>query len=88
MTLRYAALASPTLRAAYDQAIGKVRKALPIAPLGQLTEDVGQQRPIRGDEAELLIRSMIANSFLWFAMCTNKKSAILFVADYCKVKIV
>ena len=26
MTLRYATLASPTLRAAYDQAIGKVRK--------------------------------------------------------------
>jgi hypothetical protein len=35
MTLRYAALASPTLRTAYDQAIGKVRKALPIAPVGQ-----------------------------------------------------
>ena len=35
MTPRYAALASPTLRAAYDQAIGKVRNALPIAPLGQ-----------------------------------------------------
>jgi integrase len=32
MTLRYATLASPTLRTAYDQAIGKVRKALPIAP--------------------------------------------------------
>lgn len=35
MTLRYATLASPALRAAYDQAIGKVRKALPIAPAGQ-----------------------------------------------------
>ena len=35
MTLRYATLASPTLRTAYDQAIGKVRKALPIAPVGQ-----------------------------------------------------
>jgi len=35
MTLRYAALASPTLRTAYDQAIGKVRKTLPIAPAGQ-----------------------------------------------------
>jgi hypothetical protein len=30
MTLRYATLASPTLRAAYDQAIGKARKQLPI----------------------------------------------------------
>jgi hypothetical protein len=35
MTLRYATLASPTLRAAYDQAIGKVRKSLPIAPVGR-----------------------------------------------------
>ncbi len=30
MTLRYATLASPTLRAAYDQAIGKLRSALPL----------------------------------------------------------
>jgi site-specific recombinase XerD len=35
MTLRYATLASPALRSAYDQAIGKVRKTLPIAPAGQ-----------------------------------------------------
>lgn len=35
MTLRYATLASPTLRSAYDQAIGKVRKTLPIAPAGK-----------------------------------------------------
>jgi integrase len=35
MTLRYATLASPTLRTAYDQAIGKVRKSLPIAPAGR-----------------------------------------------------
>jgi Phage integrase family len=32
MTLRYATLASPTLRIAYDQAIGKARRQLPIAP--------------------------------------------------------
>ncbi|HEX2028054.1 MAG TPA: tyrosine-type recombinase/integrase [Nitriliruptorales bacterium] len=32
MTIRYARLASPTLRAAYDQAIGKMRRLLPIAP--------------------------------------------------------
>jgi site-specific recombinase XerD len=32
MTIRYARLASPTLRAAYDQAIGKMRQLLPIAP--------------------------------------------------------
>jgi integrase len=30
MTLRYATLASPTLRAAYDEAIGKARRQLPI----------------------------------------------------------
>jgi hypothetical protein len=30
MTLRYATLASPTLRAAYDEAIGKARPRLPI----------------------------------------------------------
>jgi integrase len=35
MTLRYATLASPTLRTAYDQAIGKVRRSLPIAPAGR-----------------------------------------------------
>lgn len=34
MTIRYARLASPTLRAAYDQAIGKMRRLLPIAPSG------------------------------------------------------
>jgi len=35
MTLRYATLASPTLRTAYDQAMGKVRKMLPITPAGK-----------------------------------------------------
>ena len=35
MTLRYATLASPTLRAGYDAAIGKVRRSLPVAPLGR-----------------------------------------------------
>jgi site-specific recombinase XerD len=32
MTIRYARLASPTLRGAYDQAIGRMRQLLPIAP--------------------------------------------------------
>jgi hypothetical protein len=38
MTLRYASLASPTVRAAYDQAMGKARSrlTLPIAPVGQV----------------------------------------------------
>lgn len=35
MTLRYATLASPTLRAGYDEAIGKVRRSLPMAPTGR-----------------------------------------------------
>ncbi len=35
MTLRYATLASPTLRIAYDEAIGKARRQLPIAPAGR-----------------------------------------------------
>jgi hypothetical protein len=34
MTIRYARLASPTLRTAYDQAIGKMRQLFPIAPAG------------------------------------------------------
>lgn len=35
MTLRYATLASPTLRAGYDEAIGKVRRSLPLVPVGR-----------------------------------------------------
>ncbi|HUY96391.1 MAG TPA: tyrosine-type recombinase/integrase [Verrucomicrobiae bacterium] len=35
MTLRYATLASPTLRAGYDAAIGKVRRALPSLPVAR-----------------------------------------------------
>ena len=33
MTMRYAQLASPTLRAAYDQAVGKLRRRIPVAPV-------------------------------------------------------
>jgi integrase len=35
MTLRYATLASPTLRAAYDEAIGKARRRLPLIVAGR-----------------------------------------------------
>jgi integrase len=35
MTLRYARLASPTLRAAYEQAAGKMAKKIPVAPAGR-----------------------------------------------------
>lgn len=34
MTIRYARLSSPTLRAAYDDAVGKMRRVLPLAPPG------------------------------------------------------
>src|SRR5664280_2979457 len=34
MTIRYARLASPTLRAAYDEAVGKVAPRIPVAPAG------------------------------------------------------
>ena len=33
MTMRYAQLSSPTLRAAYDLAIGKLRRRIPVAPV-------------------------------------------------------
>ncbi|HZU73557.1 MAG TPA: hypothetical protein VE990_12380 [Acidimicrobiales bacterium] len=35
MTLRYAALASPTLRRSYDEAMGKLRRLIPVAPAGR-----------------------------------------------------
>jgi hypothetical protein len=35
MTIRYARLASPTLKAAYDQAAGKIARRIPIAPAGR-----------------------------------------------------
>ncbi len=35
MTIRYARLASPTLKAAYDQAAGKIAKRIPVAPPGR-----------------------------------------------------
>jgi hypothetical protein len=36
MTIRYARLASPTLRAAYDEAMGKVARQIPLAPTGRV----------------------------------------------------
>jgi hypothetical protein len=35
MTLRYATLASPTLRGAYDQAVGTMRRQLTLTPVGK-----------------------------------------------------
>jgi integrase len=50
MTLRYATLSSPTLRRAYDEAIGKVRPRIPLAALG---------RPAMGDKLEWLASEML-----------------------------
>ena len=35
MTIRYATLASPTLRAAYDEAMGKMRRQFTLTPAGK-----------------------------------------------------
>ena len=50
MTLRYATLASPTLRAAYDTAMGRMRPRLPIAPVG---------KPLVPDKVEWLNAEML-----------------------------
>ena len=58
MTIRYATLASPTLRAAYDDSVGKLRRQLTLTPVG---------RPIVPDkvawlESEML-KTRLANGF-------------------------
>lgn len=50
MTIRYARLASPTLKAVYDQAIGKIRPRIPVAPAG---------RPAIPDRVEWLAAEML-----------------------------
>lgn len=50
MTLRYATLASPTLRAAYDEAMGKMRRQLTLTPVG---------RPIVPDKVAWLASEML-----------------------------
>ena len=50
MTIRYARLASPTLKAAYDQAAGKIARRIPIAPTG---------RPATPDRVEWLAAEML-----------------------------
>ena len=50
MTIRYARLASPTLKAAYDQAAGKIARRIPIAPVG---------RPTTPDRVEWLAAEML-----------------------------
>lgn len=51
MTLRYATLASPTLRTAYDIAIGKIRPRIPLTPTGR--------RPPPPDKVEWLASEML-----------------------------
>ncbi len=50
MTLRYATLASPTLRGAYDEAMGKMRRQLTLTPVG---------RPIIPDKVSWLLSEML-----------------------------
>ncbi|GAB3864153.1 hypothetical protein GCM10028801_32980 [Nocardioides maradonensis] len=50
MTLRYATLASPTLRSAYDEAMGKMRRQLTLTPVG---------RPIVPDKVAWLASEML-----------------------------
>ncbi|MGZ8801816.1 MAG: tyrosine-type recombinase/integrase [Mycobacterium sp.] len=50
MTLRYATLASPTLHAAYETAMGRMRPRLPIAPVG---------KPIVPDRVQWLASEML-----------------------------
>jgi hypothetical protein len=50
ITLRYATLASPTLRDAYDQAMGKTRRHLTLSPVG---------RPIVPDKVSWLADEML-----------------------------
>ncbi len=50
MTIRYATLASPTLRGAYDEAMGKMRRHLTLTPAG---------RPIVPDKVSWLASEML-----------------------------
>ncbi|ETZ96784.1 phage integrase family protein [Mycobacterium kansasii 824] len=50
MTIRYATLASPTLRAAYDDAMGKMRRQFTLTPVG---------RPILPDKVSWLHSEML-----------------------------
>ena len=50
MTMRYATLASPTLRRAYDEAVGKLRPRIPLASVG---------RPAVPDRVEWLASEML-----------------------------
>lgn len=62
MTLRYATLSSPTMRRAYEEAMGKLRPRIPVAALG---------RPAMGDKVEWLASEMLKTR-LAHGYCTRE----------------
>jgi integrase len=64
MTLRYATLASPTLRSAYDEAMGKMRRQLTLTPVG---------RPIVPDKVSWLASEMLKTRVA-HGYCSRHKS--------------
>lgn len=62
MTLRYATLSSPTMRRAYEEAMGKLRPRIPVAPLS---------RPAMGDKVEWLASEMLKTR-LAHGYCTRE----------------
>jgi integrase len=65
MTIRYATLASPTLRSAYDQAIGTMRRQLTLTPAG---------RPIIPDKVSWLNSEMLKTRIA-HGYCTRHEAA-------------
>ncbi len=65
MTLRYATLASPTLRNAYETAMGRMRPRLPIAPVG---------KPLVPDRVEWL-RAEMLKTRVAHGYCTRELAA-------------
>jgi integrase len=66
MTMRYATLASPTLRRAYDEAIGKLRRRIPIAPAG---------RPPVAPEREQWLHSEMLKTRVAHGYCSRDQAA-------------
>ena len=66
MTMRYATLASPTLRRAYDEAIGKLRRRIPLAPTG---------RPPVAPEREQWLQAGMLKTRVAHGYCTRDHTA-------------
>lgn len=58
MTLRYARLASPTVKAAYDQAIGKLARRIPVSASGR-TEVPGREAWLRSE----MLKTRVAHGY-------------------------